>query len=67
MGGREGSLPRVTAEMLVQTNVGKSNVTMVSISGAGENLSQALADYAVHLRSTGKKQSLADKDNVEGR
>jgi hypothetical protein len=50
MGGREGVLPRVTAEILVQPNVGKARTTMVTISGFGETLSQHLADYAAHLR-----------------
>jgi hypothetical protein len=50
MGGREGVLPRVTAEILVQPNVGKAKTTMVTISGFGESLSQHLADYAAHLR-----------------
>jgi hypothetical protein len=50
MGGREGMLPRVTAEILVQPNVGRAKTTMVTISGFGEQLSQHLADYAAHLR-----------------
>jgi hypothetical protein len=51
MGAREGVLPRVTAEILVQPNVGKARTTMVTISGFGETLSQHLADYANHLRA----------------
>jgi len=54
MGVREGVLPRVTAEILVQANVGKGKVTMVTISGFGEQLSVHLADYAAHLRAAGR-------------
>lgn len=50
MGGREGVLPRVTAEILVQPNVGKAKVTMVTISGFGEQLGAVLAEYAASLR-----------------
>ena len=50
MGGREGTLPRVTAEILVQPNVGKAKVTMVTISGFGEQLSRHLAEFAATLR-----------------
>ena len=52
MGGREGVLPRVTAEILVQANVGKGKVTMVTISGFGERLSGHLADFAASLRGS---------------
>ena len=55
MGGREGVLPRVTAEILVQQNVGKGKVTMVTISGFGEQLSEHLAAYASHVRTLGRK------------
>jgi len=51
MGGREGALPRVTAEILVQANVGKGKVSMVTISGFGESLSAHLADFAASLRA----------------
>ena len=51
MGGPEGSLPRATDEILVQPNVGKAKVTMVTISGFGEQLSGHLADYAASLRN----------------
>lgn len=51
MGKREGALPRVNAEILVQPNVGKARTTMVTISGFGEELSKHLADYAAHLRA----------------
>jgi len=54
MGGREGILPRVTAEILVQANVGKGKVTMVTISGFGEGLSAHLAEFAASLRVSGR-------------
>jgi hypothetical protein len=55
-GRREGVLPAVHAELLIQTNVGKSNVTMVTISGAGEKLSATLGEYADFLRTDGRKR-----------
>ncbi len=58
MGGREGILPRVTAEILVQANVGKGKVTMVTISGFGEGLSVHLAEYAASLRVGGTRRSV---------
>ncbi len=54
-GGREGILPRVNAELLFQANVGKGKVTMISVSGAGEQLSQTLSDYAAHVRERAKR------------
>lgn len=51
MGGREGSLPRVTAEILVQANVGKGKTTMITISGFGEQLGLALAEWQKHVRT----------------
>jgi hypothetical protein len=54
MGAREGPLPRVTAELTFQANVGKNKITMVTISGAGENLSRVLAEYAGYLRDRGR-------------
>lgn len=50
MGGREGAIPRVNAEILIQVNVGKGNATMVTISGFGEELSKHLEAYTQHLR-----------------
>ncbi len=50
MGGREGILPRVNAEILAQGNVGKAKVTMLTISGFGTTLSGHLKDYLAHLR-----------------
>lgn len=63
MGGREGALPRVTAEILVQANVGKGKVTMVTISGFGEQLSGHLADFAASLRAT---RGAADEGELAG-
>ncbi len=51
MGGREGILPRVNAEILAQGNVGKAKVTMLTISGFGTELSSHLKDYVAHLRA----------------
>ncbi len=50
MGGREGLLPRVNAEILAQGNVGKGKVTMLTISGFGPELSEHLKAYVDHLR-----------------
>jgi hypothetical protein len=55
-GRREGALPAVHAELLIQTNVGRGKVTMVTISGAGEKLSVALQEYAEMLRVEGRRQ-----------
>jgi hypothetical protein len=60
MGGREGVLPRVTAELLFQANVGKGKVTMVTISGFGEQLSTHLADFAASLRGGGRATPRTD-------
>lgn len=51
MGGREGVIPRVNAEILAQGNVGKAKVTMLTISGFGEQLSGHLQDYVDDLRT----------------
>jgi hypothetical protein len=51
IGGREGTLPRVTAEILVQPGVGKSGMTLVTISGFGEQLSDHLKAFATQLRA----------------
>jgi hypothetical protein len=51
MGGRDGILPRVTAEIMAQPNVGKGKVTMLTISGFGEELGKHLQAYVDHLRS----------------
>lgn len=51
IGSREGALPRVTAEILVQANVGKGKTTMITISGFGEQLAMTLAEWAAHVRT----------------
>lgn len=50
MGGREGLLPRVNAEILAQGNVGKAGATLLTVSGFGERLSNVLAEYVEHVR-----------------
>ena len=50
MGGREGILPRVNAEILAQGNVGRARTTMLTISGFGERLQTALQAYVDELR-----------------
>lgn len=62
MGGREGVLPRVTAELLIQVNVGKRNATMISISGAGERLSQVLEEYVQHVREKSRAARASQQD-----
>ncbi|HEX3722197.1 MAG TPA: hypothetical protein VHV31_05370 [Nitrolancea sp.] len=54
MGGREGILPRVNAEILAQGNVGKAKVTMLTISGFGAELGEVLRAYTLHLREARK-------------
>ena len=65
MGGREGVLPRVTAEILFQANVGKGKVTMVTISGFGEQLSAHLAEFATSLRGSGRREQQSDETPAE--
>ncbi|MEZ4521012.1 MAG: hypothetical protein R3A46_05135 [Thermomicrobiales bacterium] len=55
-GRREGILPAVHAELLIQTNVGRGKVTMVTISGAGEKLSEVLGEYVDALRAEGRER-----------
>ncbi len=54
MGGKEGVIPRVNGDIRAQENVGKGKVTMLTLNGFGENLSQAMADYVEHLRGQRK-------------
>lgn len=54
MGGREGKIPRVNGDIRAQENVGKGKVTMLTLNGFGEQLSQAMADYVEHLRKQRK-------------
>lgn len=55
MGGREGAIPKVNAEILIQVNVGKGKATMVTISGFGEDLSKHLEAYVTHLRQQARE------------
>lgn len=51
MGGREGLLPRVTAEIKVQADVGKGKVTMVTMDSTGENLGKVMEEFSQALRA----------------
>jgi hypothetical protein len=57
IGKREGALPRVTAEILVQPNVGRRGVTLVTVSGFGPQLRQHLADFVRELRRERRAES----------
>ncbi|MCM8745604.1 hypothetical protein NET03_03575 [Thermomicrobium sp. CFH 73360] len=50
IGKREGVLPRVTAEILVQPNVGRRRATLVTVSGFGPQLREHLAAFVQELR-----------------
>lgn len=50
LGGREGSLPRVTGEISARGNVGKPGTTLVTIDGFGERLGPALRAFYTELR-----------------
>src|SRR5690625_5194413 len=50
MGWREGLIPRVNGDIRAQENVGKGKVTMLTLNGFGENLSEAMAEYVTSLR-----------------
>jgi hypothetical protein len=52
LGGREGALPRVTAEIAAQGNVGKAKTTLVTISGFGERLGPVLLELVAALRAS---------------
>jgi hypothetical protein len=62
MGRREGAIPRVNAEILIQVNVGKGKATMVTISGFGEELSKHLEAYTQHLREQARAARQARGD-----
>ena len=59
LGGREGSLPRVTGEVSARGNVGKPGTTLVTIDGFGERLGPALAEFLKELRARGKALTTA--------
>lgn len=65
-GGREGILPRVHAELLIQVNVGKGRATMISISGAGEKLSKVLEEYAEHVRQKARAARAKGTEDTQG-
>ncbi|MCS7050840.1 MAG: hypothetical protein NZL87_04430 [Thermomicrobium sp.] len=50
IGKAEGTLPRVTAEILAQPNVGRGGVTLVTVSGFGPRLREHLAAFVQELR-----------------
>ena len=50
MGGREGSLPRVTGEIQARADVGRPGVTLVTMDGFGERLGTELEAFHQHLR-----------------
>jgi hypothetical protein len=51
IGGREGILPRVTAEVNARADVGKAGTTLVTLDAAGERLGQAMAEFHAYLRA----------------
>ncbi|HEV2129201.1 MAG TPA: hypothetical protein VGR22_11340 [Thermomicrobiales bacterium] len=51
MGGPEGGLPRVNADILAVANVGKGKVTMLTFNSVGENLSARVAEFVEMLRA----------------
>ncbi len=57
LGKREGDLPRVTAEILVQPNVGRRGVTIVTVSGFGPQLREHLAAFVQELRRERRSDS----------
>jgi len=67
MGGREGIIPRVNAEILAQGDVGRAKTTMLTISGFGERLQAALQDYVNHLRDERRRARAEPPDRDAGR
>ena len=65
MGGAEGGVPRVNAEISARADVGKPGTTLVTVDGFGERLGPALADFAAHLRAVSKAQRAAAKTASE--
>lgn len=54
MGGREGIIPRVNGDIRAQENVGKGKVTMLTLNGFGEKLSETMGEYVEQLRKQRK-------------
>ncbi|MEX2425521.1 MAG: hypothetical protein WD401_02045 [Thermomicrobiaceae bacterium] len=57
MGGREGIIPRVNGDIRAQENVGKGKVTMLTLNGFGETLSETMGEYVEQLRKQRKPKS----------
>jgi hypothetical protein len=55
MGGAEGKLPRVTAEIAARADVGKPGTTLVTLDAAGELLGKRMAEFHQELRKKGKE------------
>lgn len=55
MGGREGTLPRVTGEVSARGNVGKPGTTLVTLDAAGEKLAPTMQEFLVYLRAENKR------------
>jgi hypothetical protein len=55
MGGREGALPRVTAEIFARADVGKPGTTMVTMDAAGEKLGPTMAEFHKELQARRQK------------
>lgn len=51
MGGREGALPRVTAEVAARADVGRPGITLVTLDAAGEQLGPTMAEFYQVLRA----------------
>jgi hypothetical protein len=57
MGGREGVLPRVTAEISARADVGKPGTTLVTMDAAGEKLGPTMAEFHKELRARRQAQN----------
>jgi hypothetical protein len=60
MGGREGSLPRVTGEISARADVGKPGTTLVTMDAAGERLGPTMAEFHKELRARRQAPSRPD-------
>jgi hypothetical protein len=60
MGGREGALPRVTAEISARSDVGKPGTTLVTMDAAGEKLGPAMAEFHKELRAFRQKSARSE-------
>lgn len=50
LGGREGEIPRVTAEVSARADVGRPGVTLVTMDAFGERLGPAMQAFHAELR-----------------